>query len=171
LPPRPQVLEQEEQLEQGAKVIRYLQAQLGQLPGGSGGGSGGGGPSDNGAPPGSGGGGGGRAPGGGGGGGAREALLLEQLEAAQDECGELRCQVAALQDDVAELAARRPGTGGGMSSELRRQVQELQVGAGAGGAGGAGAMPGRSAGHVLAVHTQQAHCTLGGKTMLLHLSA
>jgi hypothetical protein len=61
------VVEQDEQLEQSAKVIRYLQAQLQQ-------------PAAAGA-------------GGGGGGAVKEQLLLEQLEAAQDECDELRGQV------------------------------------------------------------------------------
>lgn len=63
-------MEQEEQLEQSAKVIRYLQGQLQQQPpSGAGGTSGGGGA------------------------GAREQLLTEQLEATQDECDELRSQV------------------------------------------------------------------------------
>lgn len=61
-----QVVEQEEQLEQSAKVIRYLQGQLQQPHGGS---------------------------------TSKEQLLLEQLEATQDECDELRGQVGGLSQE------------------------------------------------------------------------
>jgi hypothetical protein len=76
---RQQVAEQDEQLEQSAKVIRYLQLQLQQAPAG---GSAAGTPTA--AASGGAGGSGGR---------AKEQLLMEQLEATQDECDELRGQV------------------------------------------------------------------------------
>jgi len=63
---RQQVVEQEEQLEQSAKVIRYLQGQVQQHGGAGASGSGG---------------------------VSKEQLLIEQLEATQDECDELRGQV------------------------------------------------------------------------------
>jgi hypothetical protein len=70
---RQQVVEQDEQLEQSAKVIRYLQAQVEAA--GCSSPAGGGGQM------------------GGSSGRAKEQLLAAQLEAAHDECDELRAQV------------------------------------------------------------------------------